>query len=257
LPAHDLATEALAGVVSVNLGSDGEPAMPHMPTADMAASMLAFSGVLMALLRRQMTGRGDFVDVAMHDAVLAWTANVLGDVFSKRQAPQVKDERTWGGAAFYNIYRTRDGRHVVLGAQEIKFARNLLREFGRLDLLELCERGWGAHQRPVTEFLRAQFLTKTSAEWQTWFRGKDISFAPVNNLREAFDDPQVAARDMRLVDEQGHEHIGIPIKFADEPGRVDFRLPHIGEHNVELLASLGYSSAEIAALRPAASHSAG
>jgi len=204
-PAHDLATEALAGVVSVNLGANGEPVMPHMPVADITASALSLSGVLMALLRREKTGRGDCIDVAMHDSVLSWTANVLGDVFANKKNPDVKNERTWGGAAFYNIYKTRDGRHIVLGAQELKFARNLLTEFGRMDLYPLCERGWGAHQQPLAEYLRGRFLEKTQAEWAEWFRGKDIAFAPVKTLREAFDDPQVAARAMRVVDAAGLE----------------------------------------------------
>lgn len=71
IPAHDLATEAIAGVVSLNIGNDGEPTMPHVPVADMAASMLALSGVMMALYRREQTGRGDYLDISMHDSVLA------------------------------------------------------------------------------------------------------------------------------------------------------------------------------------------
>lgn len=251
LPAHDLATEALAGVVSVNLDDHGNPVMPHMPVADVTASLISLNGILMALWRREKTGRGDFVDVAMHDSVLSWTANVLGEVFANKRNPDVKNERTWGGAAFYNIYRTRDGRHIVLGAQEHKFARNLLTEFQRLDLYPLCERGWGAHQKPVTEFLRSKFLEKTQAEWIEWFKGKDISFAPIKTLREAFDDPQVAAREMRVVDGAGLEHIGLPIKFALEPGRLNPSLPRLGQHNDELLSSLGYDAATIAALRSA------
>jgi crotonobetainyl-CoA:carnitine CoA-transferase CaiB-like acyl-CoA transferase len=251
IPAHDLATEALAGVVSLNLGNDGEPTMPHVPAADMAASMLSFGGIMMALYRREKTGRGDYLDMAMHDSILAWTPNVLGDVFANRRAPVVKHERTFGGSAFYNIYRTRDGKHVVLGAQEIKFVRNLLGEFGRLDFVALAERGPGPHQQPLIDFLRATFATRTQAEWLEWFRGKDVSFAPVNDLRQAFDDPHVQARGMRLVDEHGMEHIGVPIKFRDEPGQPKFTLPRLGEHNVEVLRGAGFTEAEIDAMRAA------
>ena len=67
-PAHDLATEALAGVLSVNLGPDGRPAMPAIANADILSSMMGLSGVLMALLRRQETGNGDYIDLAMMDA---------------------------------------------------------------------------------------------------------------------------------------------------------------------------------------------
>ena len=249
LPAHDLATEALAGVVSLNLGNDGEPGLPHMPTADMAASMLSLSGILMALYRREKTGRGDYLDMAMHDSVLAWTPNVTGDVFAHGHAPVVKHQRSLGGSAFYNIYRTRDLRHVVLGAQELKFVRNLLTELGRLDFVPLCEQGPGPHQQPLIDFLRTVFAGRTRDEWVAWFRGKDIGFAPVNDLREAFDDPQAQARGMRLVDESGFEHIGSPIKFRDEPAELRFKLPVVGQDNEAILRSLGYDDARIAALR--------
>jgi len=229
LPAHDLAVEALSGVLSVNLGNDDQPAMPGIPAADMAASLMAFGGIMMALFRRERTGRGDYLDISMQDSLMAWLPNVLGPVFVEKRPPVPKEERTWGGAAFYRIYRTRDGRHVVLGAQEIKFVRNLLEAFGRLDLVELAEHGPGRHQLPLVEFLRERFAERTQAEWVEWFQGKDIGFAPVRNLREAFDDEHVRARGMLVVDEDGIEHLGVPIRFLDEPARPDYRVPALGE----------------------------
>jgi len=248
-PAHDLATEALAGLVSLNQGNDGEPVMPHVPVADITASLHALAGVLMALYRREKTGRGDYLDIAMLDSAIAWTPNITASTFAEKRAPRIKDERSLGGAAFYNIYRTRDDRHVVLGAQELKFARNLLGELGRLDLVELAERGPGAHQRPLTAFLREVFAGRSRAEWIDWFRDKDIGFAWVNDLREAFDDPQVNSRDMHLLDAQGHEHIGVPIKFLREPAAPRLSLPAIGEHNDEILRELGYDESAIETFR--------
>jgi crotonobetainyl-CoA:carnitine CoA-transferase CaiB-like acyl-CoA transferase len=125
---------------------------------------------------------------------------------------------------------------------------------GRPDLVALCERGPGPHQQPVIDFLQERFATRTQAEWIEWFRGRDVCFAPVRNLREAFDDPQANARGMRLVDELGQEHIGLPIKFSDEPGRPDFRLPRLGEHTEEVLRSAGYDDAGLAALRDAGAY---
>jgi crotonobetainyl-CoA:carnitine CoA-transferase CaiB-like acyl-CoA transferase len=251
IPAHDLACEAYAGMVSVNLGQDGQPAMPHVPVADFAAASMALAGILMALYRREKTGVGDRLDISMHDAALAWLPNALGPVFVEKRAPVPQGERTWGGGAFYRVYRTSDDRHVVLGGQEIKFVRNLLTEWGRPDLIAPCERGPGPHQQPVAEFLQGVFATKTQAEWIEWFRGRDICFAPVKNLREAFDDPQANARGMRLTDELGQEHIGLPIKFIDEPGDPDFRVPTLGEHTEEVLREAGYDDPALAQLRSA------
>jgi len=234
IPAHDLAVEALSGVLSVNLGNDDQPAMPGIPSADMAASLMAFGGIMMALYRREQTGRGDYLDISMQDSLMAWLPNVLGPVFVEKRPPEPRHERTWGGAAFYRIYRTRDDRHIVLGAQEIKFVRNLLKEFGRLDLVELAERGPGPHQRPLVDYLQSQFATRTQAEWVEWFRGRDIGFAPVRNLREAFDDPHVRAREMLLLDDDGIEHLGIPIKFLHEPGQPDLTVPGLGQDTANL-----------------------
>jgi crotonobetainyl-CoA:carnitine CoA-transferase CaiB-like acyl-CoA transferase len=254
IPAHDIGTEAVAGVVSLGLGNDNQPSMPHIPAADFAAALTALGAVAMALYRREKTGRGDFIDISMHDSILACTGNITGDVFALGRAPVVKHERPYGGAAFYKIYRTRDDRHVALAGQEPKFIRNLLNELGRPDLIELCERGPGPHQRPVIEYLDGVFAMKSQAEWVEWFRGKDICFAPVKNLREGFDDPQAAARAMRLVDARGREHIGTPIKYRDEPGQVSFDIPSVGQHNREVFGALGLSDAQIAALTPNSRH---
>ena len=251
LPAHDLAVEALSGVVSLNLGNDNQPAMPSTPAADITASMMGFAGVMMALYRRTQTGLGDYIDIAMQDSLMAWLPNVLGPVFVEKRPPDCKNERTWGGAAFYRIYRTKDDRHVVLGAQEIKFVRNLLTEVGRLDLVPLAERGPGPHQAPLVQVLADWFATRTQADWVEWFRGKDIGFAPVKNLREAFDDPHVAHREMLLRDADGIEHVGLPVKFAKEPGHVRFEVPQRGEHGEAILAGAGFSAESISALRAA------
>lgn len=238
VPAHDLAIEALSGAVSVNVGSDHQPTMPGIPAADMAASLMALSAILMALLRRTTTGLGDRIDLSMHDALVAWLPNVLGPVFVEQRAPVPHHERTWGGSAFYHLYETADARHIVLGAQEIKFVRTLLGEFGRSDLVPLCEQGPGPHQQPVIEFLQSTFLTRTRAEWVDWFQGRDVSFAPVNNLLEAIDDPQVAARSMVLTDANSHRHLGVPIKFSDEPARPKLEIPSLDEHGAEVRLEL-------------------
>src|SRR5690606_25364961 len=73
-PAHDMAVQALAGFLSVNDGPDGTPVVPGAPSADMAAGLTALSAVLMALLGREKSGCGDYVDIAMFDSLLPWCA---------------------------------------------------------------------------------------------------------------------------------------------------------------------------------------
>ena len=85
------------------------------------------------------------------------------------------------------------------------------------------------------DFLREEFKKKTRDEWVDWFDGKDICFAPVLDLKEAWDHPQVYAREMRLKDADGNDYIGNPIKFTNEPAQVPLDLPELGQHSDEVL----------------------
>jgi crotonobetainyl-CoA:carnitine CoA-transferase CaiB-like acyl-CoA transferase len=250
-PAHDLAVQALAGTVSLGLGSDAKPAAPNLPAADVTASMVALAGVLMALFRRERTGRGDYVDIAMQDAVMSWLPHATGPVLAEDRPNRPKEERQTGGAAMYHLYETKDGRHVTLGGSEVKFARNLLAALGRPDLVPLCAQPPGAVQDPVKKFFAETFLTRTRDEWTAWFEGRDVCFAPVLDMKEAFHQPQVAARDMLVTDAEGVQHIGTPIKFAEEPGRLDGALPQLGEHTDAVLRGLGYGDADLDGFRRA------
>lgn len=228
-PAHDLAVEALAGVVALNEGQDGKPAMPHMPVADALASLTALSGVLMALLRRRDTGKGDFLDLAMFDSLIAWTPNVTGRIFATGEPHVVKDERSFGGNAMYNLYETADGQWVSLGGAEPKFAKALLTGLDREDLVVYATYPPGPQQEPLRAFLRETFKQKTRAEWESWFEGRDVCFAPVKNLKEAFEDPHLVARGMLSHDAEGSEIVGTPLLFRHEPGRPDPTVPPVND----------------------------
>jgi crotonobetainyl-CoA:carnitine CoA-transferase CaiB-like acyl-CoA transferase len=225
-PAHDLAVEGLSGVLSITLGQDGKPAIPGLPLADLLASLHGLAGVLMALLRREKSGKGDFIDIAMHDSMLAGTPNVLGPTLAENRQPVPTHERSTGGSAFYRLYETADGRHLALGGQEPKFVRNLLGALGRPDLAPLCEKP-GPHQKPVMEFLEKTFRGRTLAENLAFLSTLDVCYAPVNTLPEAFE----AAADKLLKDELGRRHLAPPIRYRDEPARPSLREPRLGEHD--------------------------
>jgi len=157
----------------------------------------------------------------------------------------LKEERALGGNALYNIYETKDGDFIVLAGQELKFAKNLLEPLGRPDLVKLCELPPGPGQNPVREFLVGIFKKKNKTEWIEWFRGRDVAFAPMKTLPEVLEDPHFKARGMVLKDARGWDHLGVPIKFADEPAQPDFDPPAHGQHTAGILRDLGYAENDI------------
>lgn len=213
-PAHDMAVQAMAGFLSVNDGADGTPVVPGVAASDMAAGLTALSATLMALYAARESGRGDFIDCAMFDSLLPWCAHTASGAIAGGSAPRSDSQRSLGGAGFYQVYRTSDGRHVVLGGRELKFAANLLTALDRMDLYPIAERPAG-EQGELIAFLRETFAQRSRDEWVEWFADKDVAFSPVLDFREAFDQPHVAERGL-LIEYGGSHQIGPAIRFAGE-----------------------------------------
>jgi crotonobetainyl-CoA:carnitine CoA-transferase CaiB-like acyl-CoA transferase len=224
-PAHDMAVQAHAGFLGVNDGAPSvddaargiasTPVVPGVASSDMAAGLTGLAAVLMALIGRAKSGRGDYLDIAMLDSLLPWCAHTAGSVFTTGESPKSAEQRSLGGAAFYNIYATADGRHVALGGREIKFAVALLTALGRPDLIALAEAPAGAAQQPLIDFLRATFVMRTMDDWITWFADKDVAFAPVLDFAEAFAQPHFAERGL-IAEADGAHHVAPAIRFAGE-----------------------------------------
>ena len=128
------------------------------------------------------------------------------------EAPRSASQRSLGGAAFYQVYATKDAKHIVLGGRELKFATNLLTALGRPDLIPHAERPAG-EQGDLIAFLRATVATKTRDEWVAWFADKDVAFAPVLDFREALDSAHIAERGL-LIEGDGSHMIAPAIRFG-------------------------------------------
>ena len=229
-PSHDLGVQALAGTLDLSRGfSDNKPNMPNLVAADLASSLTALSAILMALLAREKTGKGDYIDIAMYDSLLAWTPNITGTVFAEGRAPVPHDMRNYGGQAMNRIYETKDGQTIVLAGSEAKFCENLLRALGRLDFLDIAKGEPGPSQAPLIAYFTETFRQKSRAEWETFLSEIDLCWAPVRSLKDAFGDPHTLARGMLLKDSAGNNHIGPAIKFLEDPAQPNLRLPRYGE----------------------------
>jgi crotonobetainyl-CoA:carnitine CoA-transferase CaiB-like acyl-CoA transferase len=213
-PAHDLATQALAGFLSVNDGTDGTPVVPGAPSADMAAGLTALSATLMALIGRDQTGKGDYIDCVMFDSLLPWCVHTAGSAIAGGESPVSASQRSLGGAAFYQVYETSDGKHVVLGAREMKFVTNLMTALDRPDLIPIADRPAG-EQGELIGHLRAVFASRTRDEWVSWFHDKDVAFSPVLDFREALDEPHIAERGL-WIEHDGAHQLAPAIRFASE-----------------------------------------
>lgn len=249
-PGHALTIEAMSGILDLNRGlEDDKPTNPCIPAADLSASLMAFSAIMMALYRREKTGKGDYIDMSMYDSLLAWTPNVTGPVFADNKHPEPKTMRSFGGAAMNKVYETKDGKYLVLGGSEVHFAKNILDAMGRPDLLDYAKLEPGPGQDPLKAFFKERFLTKTLAEWIAFLKDIDVCWAPVRSLKDAFDDPEAARRGLLLKDRDGNSHIGLAIRFRHEPGRAVLVTPEFGEHAAQIAMEGGLSAQQIAELK--------
>jgi crotonobetainyl-CoA:carnitine CoA-transferase CaiB-like acyl-CoA transferase len=181
----------------------------------------------MALIGREKSGQGDYLDIAMFDSLLPWSAHIAGGALAGGTAPLSAAQRSLGGAAFYNVYACADDRYVVLGGRELKFATALLTALGRPDLIVLAEADAGPAQAPLINFFRETFRTRSRDAWDAFMRTIDVAYAPVLDFAEAYAQPHIAERGL-IVEADGRHHIAPAIRFAGEewlPGPV----PELGE----------------------------
>jgi crotonobetainyl-CoA:carnitine CoA-transferase CaiB-like acyl-CoA transferase len=252
LVGHDINYISVGGALGVTGWPGTPPAIPMNLIADFAAGgQQAALGIVVALLAREKTGRGQYLDVAMSDGVLSLLSAAASQVFSSGAVPLPGEYLLNGGAPQYNVYETSDGGWISLGSLEPWFWENLCRALGCEDFLA-DEYNRGRYPEIFGRF-REIFRTRTRAEWFSRLRESDICAAPVYRLDEALADPHNVARGMVI--ELDHprfgviKQVGIPTKFSDTPGAVRSPAPLPGQDTDAVLGALGYSAEQIASLR--------
>ena len=253
---HDINYISFAGALGlIGDSADGKPAIPLNLIADYAGGGLCGAvGILAALLAREKTGRGQYVDIAMTEGVLYMLCGAIADALSQGHWPRRGGDRLNGGSPYYNVYRTADDKYFSIAAIEPWFWENLCRAIGREDLIPHQGSGEGKRAE-IAGILESVFLTKSRDEWFEALRNANISVGKVYDLEEALSDPQIVARGMVVelevpgVREGRVTQPGIPFHLSETPGEVRYPGSVTGQHTGEVLASLGYSPAQVVDLR--------
>jgi len=195
--------------------------------------MSAVIAILAALLGRARTGEGASLDLSMQDAALYWVMLPGAADLIDGGAEAVGELPTFGDHACYNVYETRDGRQLALGALEEKFWTVFCEAVDRPDLVAR-HRSSPADQAALVEDVRALFRTRTQAEWLAFFEGRDMCLSPVNSPAEAFLDPNVASRGT-VVRGSGLRAVRSPFGLA--PAEMA-PAPELGQNTEEVLSAL-------------------
>lgn len=249
LVGHDINYLSIGGLLGMTGLSGGPPVIPGTPLADFAAGgMSAAIGILAALMARERTGRGQFVDVSMTDAVVELTALQIIPYLAEGIVPKRGETMLTGQWPWYNVYETKDGKYISIGAIEPWFYANLCQLLGREDFIE-HQYAEGEKLEEIFQCFRQAFLTKTRDEWVEILRRKDTCVAPVYSIDELVSDPQLIARGMIV--EVDHptigrtKQVGSMIKLSESPFQARNWSQRFGQHTEELLRDLGYSKEDI------------
>jgi alpha-methylacyl-CoA racemase len=190
---HDVGYIAITGALHA-MGQD--KTRPHFPgnlVGDFGGgSTYLVIGILAALLEARVSGRGQVVDAAIVDGTAHLnsmaTGFLAGGLYREERAANLLD----GGAPFYDVYETADGRHLAVGALEPKFYDELVR---LLDIADTApDRNDPANHDALRRVIADAVASRTQAEWVAVFDGSDACVAPVVPLSEAFTHPHLAAR---------------------------------------------------------------
>lgn len=231
---HDLNYQALAGCFDQGVMTESSPSVPSVAMADIGGgSLFALSGLLAAIIERFNTGKGQHLDVSMVDGVFAF--NVLS--FCQARKNKIKDRNEShflsGNQPFYNIYETRDGRHMSLGAVEPKFWAAFCEAINRSDFIPLQFGG-----KKIIIQVCEIFKTRKQAEWIELFKSIDACCEPVLSINEVMDSELGRERNFIKKDDNGIPALNCPIKSVGEPIGKPGAAPVLGQDNPLILNGL-------------------
>jgi alpha-methylacyl-CoA racemase len=244
---HDINYIALSGVLH-SIGEAGGPPVPPLNlVGDFGGGALYLAmGVLAGIISARSTGKGQVIDCSMVEGSASLMMMMYGALASGAWTEQRGHNRTDGGAHYYQVYETKDGEYVSVGAIEPQFYALLLQHTG-LEGADLPSQTDRAYWPEMQQRLAAIFKTKTRAEWTEIMQQTDICFAPVLRMSEALEHPHNRHRNS-FVEVDGIAQPGPAPRFLGTPTQVQRPPARVGEHTNAVLRDWGFSQAEIAAL---------
>lgn len=255
-PANDPVIQAISGTMAMNGTASGEPVRMGVPVPDFAAGMLSAYGIVSALLYRERTGKGQKVDLSLLDAQLFTAGPRAEEALLTGEAPP-----SLGSAhpsfAPYQAYLCSDDKYIYVACINDKFWLNLCAGLERTDLAKdprfATNPDRCANREMLDEVLVPIFAARTRQEWLHVLEAAWVPCGPVNKITEAFNDPQVIHN--QVVVTVHHPKLGEipvlnnPLRFSQTPPQIRLHPPLLGEQGSSLLAELGYTEADVAALR--------
>lgn len=241
---HDINYMSRSGIISHAGRAGSGPSLMNFQIADIAVGSLnSVIGILAAVISRQATGKGQFVDVAMLDGCVPFNSLDGADFLVSGRQPR-REGQLLNGGSMYDYYETSDGGYMSVGSLEPKFWEAFCRGIGREDLIAGTVRPENASE--VKEEIRSIFRTKTRAEWTNIFSKLDACVQPVMDLQEALlEDPQIRSRgmvvdvDMPLHDGTKVKQMATSIDLSETPCEYRFAGYPLGWHTKEIIESLG------------------
>lgn len=249
---HDINYLAVTGVLDL-VGEKGKPpAIPGVQIADIAGGAHnAAIGILLALFKREKSGKGQFIDISMADGAFSMNILNLHLMNMTGVSPERSDSVLSHRYACYNTYETADGKYIAVGALENRFWENLcdVMNAPRYAGLQFDEK----RREEIIDFMRTTFLSHSLSEWERRFKNRDVCCTPVKSLEEAMDDSLMMERGMTPEitgrDGKPSKTIGTPVRLGRTPGRPHRPPPSFGQHTASVLAELGYDTKTITDLR--------